>query len=190
MEVNEIWGERKEMVKISLPNANEVLKRGLRFFLGGNYEWLPEYDEIAKWLTDNKGRGLLFYGSNGRGKTVVCQKVIPAIFTYYLKVDYNQYDAIDLGDTFRNEIGNIELMWNEKPLLIDDIGTESVINDYGEKHDLVSELIDRAEKTKRLLILTTNLTPSEIGERYGLRTLDRLRSIVKSVKSIGDSLRR
>lgn len=116
--------------------------------------------------------------------------MIPAIFTYYLKVDYNQYDAIDLGDTFRNEIGNIELMWNEKPLLIDDIGTESVINDYGEKHDLVSELIDRAEKTKRLLILTTNLTPSEIGERYGLRTLDRLRSIVKSVKSIGDSLRR
>lgn len=189
MEDYEIWGRKPLMTEIHLQDASNVLKRGLRYFLGDKYRWLPEYDEIASWLSDNKGRGLLFYGSNGRGKTVLCCKVIPLIFKYYLHIDFCQYDAIELGETYRNDIGNFDLMWRDQPLFIDDIGTESIINDYGEKHDLVSELIDRAEKNNRLLVLTTNLTPDELSERYGVRTLDRLKAVVKSVKSIGDSLR-
>lgn len=189
MEEQEIWGKKESVAMIRLQNTSDVLRRGLKFYLGESALWLPEYDEIVKWLSDNNGRGLLFYGSNGRGKTIICQKVIPSIFRYYLHIDFYQCDAIELGETYRNSIGNFELMHNTQPLFIDDIGTESIINDYGEKHDLVSELIDRAEKNNRLLVLTTNLTPDELSERYGVRTLDRLKAIVKSVKSIGKSLR-
>ena len=51
------------------------------------------------------------------------------------------------------------------------------------------KLLISVKKEKRLLILTTNLTPKEINERYGLRTLDRLKAIVRAIKFHGDSLR-
>lgn len=189
MEEHEIWGKKPLMTEIHLQDATNILRRGLCYFLGENYKWLPEYEEIATWLYDNKGRGLLFYGSNGRGKTILCSNIIPMVFQYYLHIEYYQYDAIELGSEFRNAYGNINLMIRNNPLFIDDIGTESIINDYGEKHDIVSEVIYKAEKQNRLLVLTTNLTPDELSERYGVRTLDRLKAIVKSVKSIGNSLR-
>ena len=189
MEEHYIWGEKSVATEIRLRDASEVLKRGLRYFLGDNSSWLPEYEAISDWLSDNNGKGLLFYGSNGRGKTVICSKILPIIFQYYLHIEYIQYDAIDLGENYRLTLGNNDLLWRRNPLIIDDIGTESIINDYGEKHDIVSEIIDKAEKQNRLLILTTNLTPDEISERYGVRTLDRLKAIVKSVKTIGNSLR-
>lgn len=189
MEEYDIWGSKPLMTEVFLHDASNVLKRGLRYFLGDGYKWLPEYEEIAEWLSNNKGKGLLFYGSNGRGKTVLCSKVLPIIFQHYLNIEFSQFDAIDLGESYRSSLGNTELMWSRNPLFVDDIGTESIINDYGEKHDIVSELIDKAEKNNRLLVLTTNLTPDEISDRYGLRTLDRLKAIVKSVKSIGNSLR-
>lgn len=40
---------------IRLPNAKYVLNAGLKYFMGDSYTWLPEYDEVADWLTDNKG---------------------------------------------------------------------------------------------------------------------------------------
>ena len=88
-------GIPKEICQISLPDANSVMKRGLEYFIGRDYNWLPEYDKIAEWLTDNKHKGLLLFGGNGLGKTVICTQVIPYILKYYLKMDSYTIDAVN-----------------------------------------------------------------------------------------------
>lgn len=179
----------KKIEHITLQDAKAVLERGLKYFIGDNYQWLPEYDKVVDWLTDNDNRGLLVFGSNGRGKSVICTKIIPVIFKFYLKLEYFYFDASDLSACNKNDIDHYNIHYSNSPIIIDDIGVESITGNYGEKIDLVSEIIDRCEKRSRLIILTTNLTPTEITERYGLRTFDRLRGLTRSIKFNGESLR-
>ena len=61
-----------DRVRIQIPNAKELLQQGLQYFLGDSAQWLPCYDEIAAWMTDNQGRGLLCMGNCGLGKTLIC----------------------------------------------------------------------------------------------------------------------
>lgn len=68
---------------IRLPNAKDVLNVGLKYFMGDSYIWLPEYDEVANWLTDNKGMRLFCMGNCGRGKVTICMQVLPCIMQYY-----------------------------------------------------------------------------------------------------------
>lgn len=185
----ELLGNKKEIEQITLPDAKTILERGLKYFVGEQMQWLPEYDEVCSWLADNKKRGLMLFGSNGRGKTQICQNIMPVIFDHYLNRDYFIVEAKNLSTYHRNEIDDYKLSYASMPIIIDDVGVESIANDYGEKRDLFSEIVDQCEKEKRLLILTTNLTPKEINERYGLRTLDRLKAIVRAIKFHGDSLR-
>ena len=64
------FAERKvclqpQRLLIHLPNAKDVLDAGLRHFLGNSYRWLPEYDKVVDWLSDNEGQG---YGQLWQGK--------------------------------------------------------------------------------------------------------------------------
>lgn len=61
---------------------------------------------------------------------------------------------------------------------------------YGEKRLSFAELVDEAEKKGKLLIISTNLSLSELQQKYGERTVDRLRAITTPVVFKGDSLRK
>ena len=52
------------------------------------------------------------------------------------------------------------------------------------------ELCDMAELKGKLLIITTNCDIEHLTEKYGVRTVDRLRAITKYVPMVGKSLRR
>ena len=45
-----------DRVHIAIPNAKDVLLRGLNYFTDGKARWLPEYEQISQWLTGNRGR--------------------------------------------------------------------------------------------------------------------------------------
>lgn len=185
----ELFGERKEIEQINLQDAKSILERGLKHYIGEQMKWLSEYDKVCSWLEDNKRRGLMLFGCNSRGKTVICQKILPPVFKYYLQKECVTIDAKDLSAYNSSVFDSWKLWYNPNPIIIDDVGVESIANYYGERHDVFSEVVDMCEKNSRLLILTTNLTPNEIGERYGLRTLERLKAIVCAIKFQGDSLR-
>ena len=143
------------------------------------YKHLPAYDEIIDWMVDTKGKGLILMGECGLGKSIILKYVIPVIFHTKTNKVLKSVPAIELVQVDRNE----------KPfLLIDDIGTESIKNDYGTKIDAVAESISYAEDSSKTIIITTNLTPKDLKERYDERTLDRLRRC-KVVTFDGDSLR-
>lgn len=169
-------------IPVKVRNAREALKNGLNHYLG-EAQWLPEYDEVVEWLTDNQGRGLLCYGNCGRGKSVICGKIIPVLLNYYHNKIVSCYDAQNLN-------ARADEILAKHILYIDDIGTESMAVKYGERRMVFSELCDLAEKKGKLLIVTTNLSLNEIAEKYGERTMDRLVAITKRVKFNGESLRK
>ena len=147
-----------------------------------NVEKIPEHDEIIDWMTDTKGKGLILVGDCGRGKSSILTGVIPVIFNI----------------KFRKLIKPIQAtqMPLEKNLLetyfycIDDIGTESIKNNYGEKSEVFASVMDDAERYFKPVFLSTNLNGHQIIERYGKRTLDRITGLCRIIKFKGESFRK
>jgi len=176
-----------ERVFISMNDAKEILTSAFDFFinkleLNETFTWIPEYDKIAEWLTDNNGTGLFLYGANGRGKTLLSKIILPAIFLQHFRKVIHLCDAQEMNRTLDN-------LLNKKILSLDDIGTEDIINNYGEKRWALPELIDLAEKRGNLLIITTNLNANAIELKYGLRTIERIKKTCTRIKFDGKSLR-
>ena len=175
-----------EKISISIDNAKEILTNALRYFISlENREsvWLPEYEEVADWLSDNQGRGLFLYGNCGRGKTVLARYVIPAILLKYDRKVVNCFDAQEMNT-------NLDEVLKKKIVCIDDIGTEEISVSYGNKRLAFLEVVDAAEKHGKLLIITSNLNQEQLVQKYGDRTMDRIISTTKRVLFKGKSLRR
>lgn len=170
------------LVNIAIPDAKSVLWRGLNYFTG-KAEWLPEYEEIGRWLSGNRGRGLLCYGNCGRGKSLICWKIIPLLLNHYCRKIVSCYDAQQMN-------ADIDAVKAKHIIYIDDVGTENVSVKFGEKRLAFCEIVDEAEKRGKLLMLTTNLSLDQIAEKYGERTMDRLTAITTRVLFKGKSLRK
>lgn len=171
-----------DRVFISIPDARGHLEQGLAYFVGERYTWLPEYEKVAQWLSNNNGKGLLCFGNCGRGKSVICGKIIPLLLNHYHHKVVSCYDA----QTMNNDIDDVK---RKHIIYIDDIGIENVSIKFGEKRLAFPEIVDEAEKKGKLLIITTNLSLAEIEQKYGERTKDRLIAIVDNVLFKGKSLR-
>ena len=130
------------------------------------YDHLSSYDEIIDWLVDTRGRGLMLMGECGLGKSTILNFVIPAIFRTKTNKVLKSIPAKELAAVERNVAPFI---------IIDDLGTESIKNDYGTKIDAVADAISYAEDSSKTLLITTNLSPQGLKTRYDERTLDRLR---------------
>lgn len=173
-----------ELVNIKIPNAKENLTRGIAYFCQGqNVNWMKGYDEIVDWLSDNKGRGLMLIGDVGLGKSVIATKVIPILYNHYHQKIIRPYTADEVNEKYKEIL-------SKKLVCLDDVGKEQALNQFGNKKVVFSEIVDNAEKKGDLLVLTTNLTPDELEEKYDNRTLDRLRAITKVVMIEGESNRK
>ena len=170
-------------VVISIPNAKELLLGGLRHFEGDSAQWLGEYEGIVQWLENNEGKGLLCYGNCGRGKSLICWKIIPLLIHHYHRKIVSCYDSQQMN-------ADIDEVKSKHIIYIDDVGTENVSIKFGERRLAFPEIVDEAEKRGKLLILTTNLSLDELAQKYGERTMDRLVAITKRVKFVGKSLRK
>ena len=180
-----------DKVMISIPNAEQRLRAGLDYFVdkyscgeNNHAEWIEKnYRPIVEWMTDNKGKGLLITGSCGLGKTLIAKHILPLLIRDSCRRVINIFTAQELNT-------KIDEILKMHTIYIDDIGTESVSKIYGNVRCTFSELCDAAEQRGKLLMITTNLTASELEEKYGERTLDRLRAITKFVAFSGKSLRK
>ena len=182
-----------ERIRVQIPNARQVLMYGIVHFCGEQAQWLPEYEEVAEWLSDNQGKGILCLGQPGRGKTLITQRILPVIFERCLHKMINCYIALDLNGYDVDERKKTHYRYDEirkwKIIAIDDIGTEPQACIFGETHDYFSELVDCAEQKQKMLILSTNLNRQKFIDRYGMRTFDRLTAITRRVVFKGKSLR-
>lgn len=174
---------------LTIANAKERMLKGLQHFLGDDAKWLPEYDEIADWLSDNRGRGLLLIGTSGLGKSLICQKILPVLLGEVVDV----VNAREMGQV-------LDVLLQRRCVIIDNLGSEPVSEmvNYRKRRPFF-ELCDAAEQRGLLLIINTTLSttrvrnplyPQSIQERYGNEVLDRLRATTRVVELRGKSMRK
>lgn len=177
-------------VNIRINDGKRKLAEALDYFVNvlssgekNHADWMICYNEVASWLENNKGRGLLMIGGCGLGKTLLGMYVIPYLLRRECKKVVSAFNANRLWK-------EIDTVLNYHIVYIDDIGTESIANQYGNKRVPFAELCDAVEKEGKLLIASTNLTVEDLANRYGERTIDRLRGTTKIIPFIGNSKRR
>lgn len=174
-----------EKVYLNVPDSRSLLFSAIRYFVSLEKKsavWLPEYEKVANWLSDNGGRGLFLYGTCGRGKSILCRYALPAILLKYASKVVSVFDIQDMNQ-------DIDMVLSKHIISLDDIGTEEVSIKYGERRMAFAEVMDAAEKHSKLVIISTNLNERELKDRYGDRVLDRIKATTVRILFKGESLR-
>jgi DNA replication protein DnaC len=189
-------------IRWTLQDADVLLMRGLAYAIGPTAQWLPEYDQVAEWLSNNQGKGLMCIGDCGRGKTIITRDILPLIFKNYISIHYADgwvghppYNYF-LAKELKSRWAEVERC---KIICVDDVGTEPIAKVYGETHNYFSELVDLCNDRDKLLICSTNLTHAQLfgGEEDGIvyparcdqRTFSRLVGNTVRVYFEGEDLR-
>ena len=166
------------------------------------YNWLkeegllPPNDKIMNMMVDYlaetklkcRTKGLLIISGTGTGKTIALKTI--------KKVRDLKFFTADTMTKRRSDDSNyLEYAFQmcEENIIIDDLGAELPINDFGVRAEFMSEVIIYRYreycKDGRLTLFSTNLTRDEIGERYGERVLSRLIKMCELISCGGQDLR-
>lgn len=186
---------------LSLSFRHEVMKRGMAYIEDRRME--DRLRKVGEWLQDGYGTpGLMLCGNPGNGKTTVI-KAIKNLVTLSDQKDPMSRERSPLeGNTFfaetkaklhvhtSHEICHLYLS-DEKEydkikkcglLAIDDLGVEPVeVMHYGNVMSPITELLYWRYENQLFTIVSSNLPPSSIEERYGRRIYDRLCEMMTSV---------
>lgn len=133
---------------------------------------------VAKWLCCSSQPGLLLMGTLGNGKSTMLQ----TIYRLFNRVGVVIGDAQDIFTYYKDNQGSLRY-WNERLLLIDDLGVEPAkCITYGEVSYPMSRLLLHRYDKRLTTVIATNLSFDAIQERYGDRVADRM---VETFDAIG-----
>lgn len=154
----------------------QLLCAWMKHFLGERPLQRHEaYKDVARWLTNNEGKGLFLYGYCSQGKTLLSRYVLPAMLHHYCNKVVHFYTMTEANQKLDEVLGY-------HCLSIDDVGVEEQMVQYGQRRNAFDEIMDAAEKKGKLVIITTNLNKDQIIERYGTRTYERIKATTLPVK--------
>ncbi len=148
--------------------------------------YIERFDEMYQ-----KRQGLLLWGTVGTGKsyTAACianelmERNIPVVMTSFVKILQNIQGNQEEEKVFMSRLNDAKL------LIIDDLGTERNTDYALEK---VYNIIDSRYRVGKPLILTTNMTVSEMQENTDIRykrIYDRIFEMCFPVRVLGHSWR-
>ena len=172
--------------------AVEVISHGGKPSKNGEFDRI--IGEVAGWLLRQERPWLLLCGRVGNGKTTLMDAVISLYslggFTHRgVCAGFRKVEAFDI-DTYAREERLREL--KECPMLaIDDLGCEAArVAVFGNEVSPVTEILQSRYSGRMLTMFTTNLTPKQIGDRYGERIRDRFREAALKVEFGAESFRK
>lgn len=166
-----------------------------------------QYDEmttknlrlIAETLAgDSHKFGLLLAGTCGNGKTTAMRAVQSVVKllnnTYYnrsdLRIGNRLLEAKEITG-LSDKDGQLTVYKTVPVLFLDDLGREPTeVMRYGNVTSPITELLEYRYNQRLTTIVTTNLEPSEIREKYGDRIADRFNEMFALVSYTGVSYRR
>lgn len=136
-------------------------------------------------------KGILIRGNVGTGKTVIVKALINVMLQVE-KVHAKFIYATELTDLYiQQKLVLIAALKQRKHLIIDDLGVESVETKiWGNSKEPFKDVFEYRYMNNLTTIITTNLTPKQIGEDYGVRIRDRFRESFNDLVLDGESLRR
>lgn len=170
-------------------------REGWRRDVAGEHDFALAAQGVAH-LVMNPGAWLMLTGNVGTGKTFLAETVWKHIRRKKFRVDCSDDGQVDwlVGPADAAANGGVfnsaadELL--EMDIFLDDLGSETLRNSYGNILDRCGKFIVKYHARGRgRLIVTTNLDGRALGERYGDRVFDRLVDRSVTVKFAGKSKR-
>lgn len=158
------------------------------FNLFDNSEQIKKlYKKVEEWcekLNESKIKTVVLSGNPGVGKTYLTECICNNLINKNLVVNY--YSSFALNDLFskyhssfyQNRAGLLDGVLECDVLIIDDFGSEPKTKSTEEY--FYSVLNERLVKNKHTII-STNLMPMQILDKYGERTFSRLNNKASSV---------
>lgn len=148
---------------------------------------------ILNFDKDN-GENLLFYGDTGLGKTFMCNCIAKSLLDkgnlVIYQTAFKMFEIIE-DYKFKNADSHIskenyENLFDCDLLIIDDLGTE-LTNSFtnSELFNILNTRLLSGKKT----IISTNLSPMQLGSNYAQRIFSRIFDRFKMVKFLGKDLR-
>lgn len=165
-----------------------------------------QYDEmttknlrlVAETLAgDSHKFGLLLAGTCGNGKTTTMRAVQSVVMllnnTYYNRrgegIGNRLLEAKEITG-LSDKDGQLTAYKTVPLLFLDDLGREPTeVMRYGNVTSPITELLEYRYNQRLTTIVTTNLEPSEIREKYGDRIADRFNEMFVVVRYTGNSYR-
>lgn len=178
----------------------EVDRRGYKCEFGEFT--LDKIWKVAEILTSCHPRfGLIFTGQVGNGKTTLLHAVNsaaryladsglidPIDYGYQYKSDFGMdfYNAKQLAQIAKSDWKRFESIMAKPMLAVDELGEEpKTVLEYGNALNPIIDLIEHRYNHQKFTVITSNLDPKEISEKYGARIADRFREML-SVVVFGD----
>ena len=148
---------------------------------------------IMDFNKDN-GENLLFYGDTGLGKTFMCNCIAKELLDRgHLVIYQTAFKMFEIIEDYKFKNAdshiskdNYENLFDCDLLIIDDLGTE-LTNSFtnSELFNIINTRLLSGKKT----IISTNLSPMQLGNDYAQRIFSRIFDRFKMVKFIGRDLR-
>ena len=148
---------------------------------------------IMNFDKDN-GENLLFYGDTGLGKTFMCNCIAKELLDKgHLVIYQTAFKMFEIIEDYKFKNAdshiskdNYENLFDCDLLIIDDLGTE-LTNSFtnSELFNIINTRLLSGNKT----IISTNLSPMQLGSEYAQRIFSRVFDRFKMVKFIGKDLR-
>lgn len=166
--------------KMNPAEVETLFKVSLMRFLSPTMQYLPEYDKVISWMKENSGKSLILMGKCGLGKSIIACKVIPTLLATR---------GIFVRPENAKEFAKVGVVKDRSFWIVDDLGTEGIVKDFGTELDKISELLDRIDMIGGTAVITTNLTAEQLKERYGERNYDRMKQNFEIVSINHESMR-
>ena len=170
-------------------NIKKTARAQIEIILAQSLNFIENFD-------NENTKSLIFYGGVGLGKSFMCSAIAKEMMdkgksvVYYTAnelVDMLQLYTFDRESFFKEHIiEDYRDLDDVDLLIIDDLGAELTNNFV--KTSLFNIINNRIIKDKKLII-STNLNPMELKERYDERIFSRIIMYTDAYKFVGEDLR-
>lgn len=157
-----------------------VPQRVVDVIVDGDVRATPAAVAVRDWLTGGKAF-LVLTGGTGAGKSVAACLALESGGIFERAVS-----AARLGLYGDDDVKRMRSLRRTRVLVLDDLGAEFSGDVWRAQFD---ELVDERYGARHRTIITTNLSPDAVRERYGARVADRIRHDGTVVACGAESLR-